>query len=154
MLGHVRSFATPWTVASQALCPWYSPGKNIGVGCHFPLERIFPTQGSNPCLLHCRQILYHLSHQGSPNTSLAKPPKLFLTNLVPPDTEANVTKRKFKQREMVTGNKDWQTYSTKGHRVNVLGFKDHKILSQLFSCHYSGEHPYITGKGMNMVVFY
>ena len=37
-----------------------------GVGCHVLLQGIFPTQGSNPCLLHCRQILYLLSHQGSP----------------------------------------------------------------------------------------
>uniref|UniRef100_A0A8B9YL87 Nucleophosmin n=1 Tax=Bos mutus grunniens TaxID=30521 RepID=A0A8B9YL87_BOSMU len=37
-----------------------------GVGCHALLQGIFPTQGSNPGLLHCRQILYHLSHQGSP----------------------------------------------------------------------------------------
>ena len=36
------------------------------VGCHALLQGIFPTQGSNPGLLHCRQILYHLSHQGSP----------------------------------------------------------------------------------------
>ena len=43
-----------------------SPGKNTGVGCHFLLQRIFPTQGSNPGLPHCRQILCHLSHQGSP----------------------------------------------------------------------------------------
>ena len=35
------------------------------MGCHFLLQRIFPTQGSNPGLLHCRQTLYHLSHQGS-----------------------------------------------------------------------------------------
>ena len=35
-----------------------SPGKNIGVSCHAFLQRIFPTQGSNPGLLHCRQILY------------------------------------------------------------------------------------------------
>ena len=42
-----------------ALCPWDSPGKNTGVGCHLLLEGIFPTQGSNPCLLHCRRILYH-----------------------------------------------------------------------------------------------
>jgi len=47
-------------------CPWNSPGKNIGVGSHSLLQGIFPTQGSNPGLLHCRQILYHLSHQGSP----------------------------------------------------------------------------------------
>ena len=42
------------------------PGKNTGVGCHFLLQGIFPTQGLDPGLLHCRQILYHLSHQGSP----------------------------------------------------------------------------------------
>ena len=47
-------------------CPWDSPGKNTGVGCHFLLQGIFPIQGSNPSLLHCRQILHHLSHQGSP----------------------------------------------------------------------------------------
>ena len=43
-----------------------SPGKNIGVCCHALLQEIFPTQGLNPGLLHWRQILYHLSHQGSP----------------------------------------------------------------------------------------
>ena len=42
-----------------------SPGKNTGVGCHFLLQRIFPTQGLNLGLLHCRQMLYPLSHQGS-----------------------------------------------------------------------------------------
>ena len=36
------------------------------MGCHFLLQRIFPTQGLNPCLPHYRQMLYHLSHQGSP----------------------------------------------------------------------------------------
>ena len=43
-----------------------SPGKNTGVVYHALLQGIFPTQGSNLGLLHCRQILYHLSHQGSP----------------------------------------------------------------------------------------
>ena len=43
-----------------------SPGKNTGVGSHVHLQGISPTQGSNPGLLHCRWILYHLSHQGSP----------------------------------------------------------------------------------------
>ena len=42
-----------------------SPGKNTGVGCHFLLQGIFPTQGLNLGLLHCKQILYHLSHQES-----------------------------------------------------------------------------------------
>ena len=40
-------------------------GKGTGVGFHFLLQGTFPTQGSNPGLLHCGQILYHLSHQGS-----------------------------------------------------------------------------------------
>ena len=50
------------------LCPWESSSKNKGVGCYFLPQGIFPTQGSNLsllCLLHCRQILYHLSHWGS-----------------------------------------------------------------------------------------
>ena len=43
-----------------------SPGKNTGLGSHSLLQRIFQTQGQDPSLLHCRQILYCLSHQGSP----------------------------------------------------------------------------------------
>ena len=43
-----------------------SPGKNSGLGCHALLQGIFPTQGFNPGLQHCRWILCHLSHQGSP----------------------------------------------------------------------------------------
>ena len=58
----------------RLLCPWDSPGKNTGVGCHCLLQGIFPTQESNPSLLHCRQILYHLSHQGSPKAQ-PQPPK-------------------------------------------------------------------------------
>ena len=42
------------------------PGKNTGVGCHALLQGIFQTQGSKSGLPHCRQILYYLSHQGSP----------------------------------------------------------------------------------------
>ena len=47
--------------AARLLCPWDSPGKNTRVHCHALLQGIFPTQGSNPCLLwllHCRRILY------------------------------------------------------------------------------------------------
>ena len=46
--------------------PWNSPGQNTGVGSLSLLQGIFPTQGSNPGLPHCRQILYQLSHKGSP----------------------------------------------------------------------------------------
>ena len=47
---------------TRLLCPWDSPGKNTGVGCHFLLQGIFPTQGSNPVSgisSFGRWILYH-----------------------------------------------------------------------------------------------
>ena len=49
------------------LCPWNSSGKNTGVGSHSLLQGIFLIHGLNPCLLHCRQILYCLEHQRSPS---------------------------------------------------------------------------------------
>ena len=52
-----------WTIAYQDPRPWDSPGKNTGEGCRFLLQGIFPTQGLNPGLQHCKQTLYHLSHQ-------------------------------------------------------------------------------------------
>ena len=65
-LSCVRLFATPWAVACPRLLhPWDFLGKSTEVGCHFLLQGIFPTQGSNPGLPHCRQTLYHLSHQGN-----------------------------------------------------------------------------------------
>ena len=63
---------------SRLLCPWNSPGKNTGVGCPSLLQGIFLTQGLNPGLLHCRQILYCLSYQGGP-----PPPTLPLRCLHP-----------------------------------------------------------------------
>ena len=45
--------------------PWNSPGQNTGVGSLSLLQGIFLSQGSNPGLLYCRQILYHLNHKGS-----------------------------------------------------------------------------------------
>ena len=61
LLSHVRVFVTPWLYS-----PWNSPGQNTGMGSLSLLQGIFPTQGSNPGFPHCRQILYQLSHKGSP----------------------------------------------------------------------------------------
>ena len=61
-LSCVRLFATLWTVAYQTPL---SMGFSKQVGCHFLFQEIFPTQGLNPGLPHCRQTLYPLSHQGS-----------------------------------------------------------------------------------------
>ena len=47
--------------STRLLCPRDFAGKNSGVGCHFLLHWILPTQGSNPHLLRCRRILYHQS---------------------------------------------------------------------------------------------
>ena len=46
---------------TRLLCPWDFPGKNTGAGCHFLLQGIFPTQESNPGLLHCRQTQAYVS---------------------------------------------------------------------------------------------
>ena len=57
---------------ARLLCPWDSPGQNTGMGSHALLQGIFRTRGSNPSLLHCRRILYRLSHQGSPGDARIK----------------------------------------------------------------------------------
>ena len=55
---------------AKLLFPWNSPGQNTGVRCHFLLQGIFPRERLNPGLLHGRQILYQLSHQGIPSCSV------------------------------------------------------------------------------------
>ena len=62
---------------TRLLRPWDFLGKSTGVGCHFLLQGIFPTQGLNPGLPHCRQTLYCLSPQGSPTQLIF----FFLRNL-------------------------------------------------------------------------
>ena len=67
-VGHNKSPCALWPV-----CPWDSPGKHTGVGCQaLLLQGIFPIQGSNLGLLHCRQTLYCLSHHGSPPAALVQ----------------------------------------------------------------------------------
>ena len=60
-------------------CPWNPPGQNAGVGSLSLLQGIFLTQGSNPGLLHCRQMLYPLSHQGSPGKFYVINLKVYIT---------------------------------------------------------------------------
>ena len=82
--------------------PWNSPGQNTVVGSFFLLQGIFPTQGLNPGLPHCRQILYQLSHQESPwnvswgwlhpfhkktSQAVASPRRMAGTWLMPTSTE-------------------------------------------------------------------
>ena len=65
-----QSCPTVFDPKDYNLCPWDSSGKNTGVGCHSLLQGISLTQGLNSSLPHCRQILYHLSHQGSPTNAI------------------------------------------------------------------------------------
>ena len=62
-LSYAQLFGTPWNVAHQAPLSMVSLGMNIGVGSQSLLQGIFHTQGLFVGLLHCRQILYHLSQQ-------------------------------------------------------------------------------------------
>ena len=54
-----------WLQPTRVLCPWDSPGKNTGMGCHSLLPGSFPTQGSNLHLQDRKWILYPLSHLGA-----------------------------------------------------------------------------------------
>ena len=54
--------------STRLLCPWDSPGKNTGVGSHSHVQRICPTQGSNPRVLHWQTYSLPLSHLGSPHS--------------------------------------------------------------------------------------
>ena len=64
MLNRVQLFVTPWTHS-----PCSSPGKNTRVGSLYLLQGILPTQGSNPGLLHCGQILILAEPQGKPKNT-------------------------------------------------------------------------------------
>ena len=68
-LNCVWLFATPWTILY-----WNSPGQNTEAGSLSLLQEIFPTQGLNPGLQHCRQILHQLSHKGTPVVEWAANP--------------------------------------------------------------------------------
>ena len=65
-LSHVWLFATPWAVAYHAPPSMGFSRQEYWSGVHCLLQRIFPTQGSDLGLPRYRQMLYHLSHQGSP----------------------------------------------------------------------------------------
>ena len=82
---------------TRLLCPWGFPGKNTGVACHFLLQKIFLTQGSNSCLLcllHCRQLSLPLSHQASPNWMVACPQQRYVHALTPEIMNVNLFRKK------------------------------------------------------------
>ena len=89
VLSHVQLFVTTWTVVSQAALPVDSPSKNTGVGSHFFLQGIFPTQGSNlcfQCLLHCLEDSFLLSHQENPYSNIRQITFVVMVGLGPLST--------------------------------------------------------------------
>ena len=86
-------------------CPWNSLGQNTGVGNLYLLQGIFPTQRSNPGLLHCRRILYHLSYQGRPiNRMLSHIPGLqILDDSNVPHTKIVAMKNAFRYWQISPG---------------------------------------------------
>ena len=65
LFSHVQLFVTSWTIACQAPLSMGFSRQEYWGGCHFLLQGTFLTQELNPGLLHCRQTLCHLSHQGN-----------------------------------------------------------------------------------------
>ena len=85
---------------ARLLCPWDSPVKTTGVACHDLFQGIFLTQGLNPGLLHCREILYHLCHQGSTKRHL-------YTGLPFPSGEGNGTPLQYSCLENPMDGRAW-----------------------------------------------
>ena len=91
--GNAKECSSEFTQSCPTLCdpmdcslhrflhPWDFPGKNTAVSCHFLLQEIYPTEELNPGLPHCRQTLYHLSHQGS-HIEKNYTKKIFMTQII------------------------------------------------------------------------
>ena len=96
-----------------------SPNENTEAGCHALLQGIFPNQGLNPVLPHCKQILYHLSHQGGPYVnidiyrSICEPPLLSTV----PGTLDRCKKYVLKQVLHITCSRRTETPQPQNHSV-------------------------------------
>ena len=118
LLSHILLFATPWTSAHQTAGPLDYSNKNIGVGSHSLLQGIFLTKGSNPSLLHQRQILYCLSFQGSPAIIRLDKRMMLIESFYP--------HLGFPQAK----HKEWVSYNAKCDFINIL--KLNHIISVTF----------------------
>ena len=124
---------------ARLLCPWDAPSKNTGVGFHFVLQGIFPTQGSNPGLLHCRWILYYLIHQGSPGRSKSsdKPGWESKCLLIPPQTQLWVAKESFSEEE--------GCWALKGSRILITKSMKHNSAGESHRPKPQSRHPMVAG---------
>ena len=131
---------TPWTTACQALCHRDSPGKNTAVGCHALLQGIFPTQGLNPGVSPCKQILYHLSYQGSSIKIISnyKDNKIFLKH----KNSAKVPYHEPLKKALIDGisqlKKEWINYCIRTSRCSNWIYKRQR--NQRSNCQHQLDH--------------
>ena len=100
--------------------PGNSPGQNTGVGSFSLLQGIFPTQGLNTSLLHCRQILYRLSHKGSPASDPRKVlnfPNFFLEFHLPQTTRARLAERRCSEEKQFSSGADVNLSKERPHQA-------------------------------------
>ena len=105
---------------ARLLCPWDFPGKNAGVDCHFLLQRIFPTQESNPGLLNWHIDSLPLNHLGSPIQvilSLARPVQMLPLNQACPDCSSPVSQR-LEHSMHLTETKAWNDEESSQNPLN------------------------------------
>ena len=123
-----------------SFCPWDFPGKNAGVNCHFFLQGIFSTQGSNPHFLRWQADSLPLSHLGSPHTFLP-PPKCQVTLIHPHVSIAvllplAISSLQIQSRLLSTANAclplPQAHVKTLSHRVHDLSIGHGYFLGQLF----------------------
>ena len=126
----------------RLLSPWDFPGKNTRVGNHSLLQKIFSAQGSNPDLLHCRQVPYRMSHQGS----LPNLPKLKHNYLVKYNIWANINHFCQCKQHRILSYSVWAAIA-KYHRLGGLTNR------YLFLMVLDVEKPTIKFPGENMLLF-
>ena len=100
------------------LCSWDFPGKNVGTGCHFLFQEVFPIQGSKVILLHLlpwQAESLPLSHLGSQNTQALKQHKFIIFQLGSPQTPIHL-------RSKVKGPAEWVPSRNSEKRISFLVF--------------------------------
>ena len=113
---------------TRLLCPWDSPGKNTGVGCHFVFQGVFQTHGSNPSLLHWEVNSLPLSCLGSPFISYVVPLSISLrVNISRTVCNENCTEQYIGKRRRARGNTEFYVLMPTG----LAGWKKATLLTSL-----------------------
>ena len=124
LLSHVQLFAIPWTVAYQASLSMGFSRQEYWSGLPFPSSGIFLTQGLNPGLLHCRQTLCPLSHQGSSSYGVPRKRKKKFTGLSLRPLQ-----------KVLSICRVWRTYRRDGKEFNLADLKERRAEHHVGTAH-------------------